>query len=200
MIYQRLHATLESHQSRDQVGFRPKYSVEDAFIVLESMISKSYEWKFPIWMASLDLRKAFDRIEYHALFDALREQGVGDNYLALLASMYSDQTGCIRGSKKYFNIERGVKQGDIISPVLFNAALELVMRRWKIRINGSGINLGIGECLTNIRYADDLMLYASSLEDLTFMMQILFEELQKVGLQINGSKCKIATTDPENVL
>ena len=92
------------------------------------MISKSYEWKFPIWMASLDLRKAFDRIEYHALFDALREQGVGDNYLALLASMYSNQTGCIRGSKKYFNIERGVQQGDIISPVFFNAALELDMR------------------------------------------------------------------------
>ena len=108
-------------------------------------------------MASLDLRKAFDRIEYPALFDALRDQNVGDNYISLLAAMYSNQTGCIRGSDCFFDIERGVKQGDIISPMLFNAALELVMKRWKLRMQGSGIDTNATVISTNISYADDLI-------------------------------------------
>ena len=147
-------------------------------------------------MVSLNLRKAFDRIEYLVVFESLRDQNVGDNYIKFLAVMYSNQTGCIRGSDCFFDIERGVKQGDIISPMLFNAALELVMKRWKLRIQGSGIDINADENLTNIRYADDLILYATSLEHLVFMLETLFEELAKVGLNVNGLKSKIMTSTP----
>ena len=56
LVYKRLRPTLERHQSKDQVGFRPCTSVEDAFVVLESVCSKSLEWNFPVWFASLDLK------------------------------------------------------------------------------------------------------------------------------------------------
>ena len=145
-------------------------------------------------MASLDLRKAFDRIEYTSLFTALREQGIDDDYLALLASVYAGQSGCVRGSP-HFPITRGVNQGDIISPILFNAALESVVRRWKMRIGQCGVNDGIEEKLTNIRYADDLMIYANTIEDLRYMLEVLFDELGACGLQINAAKCKILTVN-----
>ena len=64
LVYKRLRPTLERHQSKDQAGVRPCTSVEDVFLVLESVCSKSLEWNFPVWFASLNVKKAFDRIEY----------------------------------------------------------------------------------------------------------------------------------------
>ena len=192
LVYKRLRPTLERHQSKDQVGFRPCTSVEDAFVVLESVCSKSLEWNFPVWFASLDLKKAFDRIEYSSLFGALQSQGVSRPYLKLLAALYCNQTGDVNG--KTFPIQRGVKQGDVISPLLFNAGLEHAMRKWKHRLQHCGFDLGNGEILTNVRYADDLMLYAKHCDELVFMMELLIEELSAVGLHLNTSKTKILTT------
>ena len=180
LVYKRSRPTLERHQSKDQVGFRPSTSVEDAFAVFENVCSRSLEWNFPVWFASLDLKKAFDRIEYSSLFDALQSQGVSRPYLKLLAALYCNQTGDVTG--KTFPIQRGVKQGDVISPLLFNAGLEHAMRKWKLRLQHRGFDLGNGEYLTNLRYADDLMLYAKHWDELIFMMETLIVELSAVGL------------------
>ena len=139
LVYKRLRPSLERHQ-------------------FENVCSRSLEWNFPVWFASLDLQKAFDRIEYSSLFGALQSQGVSRPYLKLLAALYCNQTGDVTGNT--FPIQRGVKQGDVISPLLFNAGLEHAMRKWKLRLQHCGFDLGNGEYLTNLRYADDLMLYA----------------------------------------
>ncbi|CAE8585202.1 unnamed protein product [Polarella glacialis] len=194
LLYQRLRDRLETHQTYDQVGFRPDCSVDDAFIVFDAVCGRALEWNLDLWFASLDLRKAFDRIRYDALFDALRGQGVDDHHLALVAALYSHQTGSILGSNDVFDIERGVKQGDIASPLFFNAGLELALGRWKARLSDHGVALDTGERLTNIRYADDLMLYATSLDQLCQMMTLLSEELSRVGLDLNMTKTKILTT------
>ena len=192
LVYKRLRPTLQKHQFKDQLGFRPCTSVEDAFVVLASVCSKSLEWNFPVWFASLDLKKAFDRIEYSSLFGALQSKGVPRPYLKFLAALYCNQTGDVNG--KTFPIQRGVKQGDVISPLLFNAGLEHAMRKWKLRLQHCGFDLGNGEILTNVRYADDLMLYAKHCDELVFMMGIVIEELSSVGLHLNTSKTKILTT------
>ena len=90
------------------------------------------------------------------------EQGVPDHYTNLLAALYADQTAATRGSRP-FPIRRGGKQGDIISPISFNAGLELAFRKWKKRLTTKWQLLdGDGGRLTNARYADDIMLYAKS--------------------------------------
>ena len=83
----------------------------------------------------------------------------------------------------------------MISPILFNALLEMGFKAWKNRLVHHGILLEADvERLTNIRYADDVMLYAKSLEELHDMLSMLMEELQKIGLHLNNSKTKIFTT------
>ena len=194
LLYHRLRPVLDLHQSPDQVGFRTGRCVDDAFVVLETVCSKCAEWCLPMWCMSLDLSKAFDRIEFQPLFRSLADQGVREEYLKILVSIYTGQTGRLRGSEG-FGIQRGVKQGDVLSPLLFNAGLEAAVRNWKLRTLGCGIVVDEGERLTNIRYADDLLVFATSADELCRMTEILQEELARVGLQLNSSKTKALTLE-----
>ena len=87
-----------------------------------------------------------------------------------------------------------MKQGDVLSPLLFNAGLEYAMKKWKLRVQHCGLHCADDELLTNVHYADDLMLYARSGTDLSSMVESSVEELAAVGLHLNTSKTKILTT------
>ena len=80
-----------------------------------------------------------------------------------------------------------------MSPMLFNSGLELAMRRWKARLGDHGL-LVSGRRVTNVRYADDLIIYSNSVTELEEMLEMLVDELRKIGLAINAKKCKIFTT------
>ena len=109
----------------------------------------------------------------------LKVQGVPHAYLERLASLYHDQVGLVQG--RQFPIKRGVEQGAVLSPLLFNAGLEYAMRKWKLRVQHCGLHCAEGELLTNVRYADELLLYAGSDIDLARMVETLVEELAAVG-------------------
>ena len=88
-----------------------------------------------------------------------------------------------------------MKQGDSLSSLLFNAALEGAFRKWKRRIGEAGWRIRMNfERLTNTRYADDILVYAKSLEELMMMMEMLGEELAAIGLSMHETKTKILTT------
>ena len=193
LLHGRLSAQLESRQPDDQIGFRRSCGVDDAFVVLETVCSNSLEWNFNCWFASLDLKKAFDRIEHVSLFRALHHHGVDHEYVKLITMLYREQTGYIKGGRA-FAIERGVRQGDVISPLFFNAGLELALERWKRRLGDCGLHVGCTERLTNVRYADALVLFAKSWCELVCMLEILIEELHGIGLALNPSKTKLFTT------
>ena len=194
MLYGRLMPLLDSHQCHDQFGFRPGVRLDDALVVLETMISKTREWNMPLWVASLDLKKAFDKITFSSIFAALRAQSISEYMIALLLDLYANQHGCISGTK-LFAIHRGVKQGDVISSIIFNATIEHVFQKWKMKLASHGWLLDSSHSrLTNIRYADDMMLFAKSASELHQMLVLLHDELQIVGLEMHPTKTKVMTT------
>ena len=92
----------------------------------------------PVWVLMIDLRKAFDRVDHKALFHSLRQQ-MDSDYVNLLEKLYKRQYGNV--GKHKFLITRGVRQGDILSPLLFNAVLEHAMRKWKRKFRSHGFQL-----------------------------------------------------------
>ena len=161
ILFGRLHADLDVQQADDQFGFRPRRSVEHALLVFESVVSNSVEWNIPLYIVSVDLRKAFDRVEHAALFRALATMGIHIEYINLLQLLYADMQGIV-GTEPRFPIKRGVRQGDVLSPSLFNTVLEDALRKWKGRLANHGVSI-VNDAhvprLTNIRYADDLLIF-----------------------------------------
>ena len=124
LLCHRLSPRLLAQQSSNQHGFTLGIRVEDALMTAEVVIEHSIEFHTSVWLLSMDLRKAFDTVDHDALLRALHDRGVDEGYLALLDLLYGDQVGSVHDSRK-FPIERGVKQGDILSPILFNYVLAI---------------------------------------------------------------------------
>ena len=84
LLYNKLRVVMDEQQPNDWTRFRPNIGIDDSFVFLKCVSSKSLEWNAPIWFAGSDLTKAFDRIEYNPLFDVLLQQGVPRRYSTLL--------------------------------------------------------------------------------------------------------------------
>ena len=127
---------------------------------------KCREWHKPLWVAAVDFKKAFDTVRHSYLWDALVEAEVPDKYIQTLQKLYNNQTGVVVGEKvsKEFSIDRGTKQGDPISPPLFNCVLERIFRKVKPDWNKKkyGFLMDSGALLQNLRFADDVLVIGKS--------------------------------------
>ena len=126
VLHKRMEIKLEAAQTRGQAGFRNEFSCDDHLFVVTLLMEKSNEIGQPCWMATLDFKKAFDTIAHEALWRALDEQDIPACYINVLKALYHEQTARVQtdASSRTFNIHRGTKQGDPISPTLFNAVVE----------------------------------------------------------------------------
>ena len=155
------------------------------------------EWNYPVWFAALDFKKAFDSVEHTCIWEALHRQGVNNRYIHILAHLYSGQTARVKTDRlsKPFCLRRGTKQGDPLSSLLFNAVLEDIFRDLKkswLR-QGFGLHLGYTDfkTLSNLRFADDVLLAAPSYSKLRKMLRGLVDAAGKRGLELHPEKTKI---------
>ena len=193
----RMKAALDEAQPVDQAGFRKGFGCDDHLFTILQLIERMSEYNCPLWICAIDFRKAFDTVEHPAIWASLTEQGVHHRYISLLRRLYSAQAGqvVLQVESKRFRITRGTKQGDPMSPSLFNSVLESVFRKLKAKWQNRrcGITMGSEEQLSNLRFADDVLLVASSRQHIQSMIQDLLEEASKVGLEMHTGKTKILT-------
>ncbi|KAK3788180.1 hypothetical protein RRG08_056681 [Elysia crispata] len=116
--------------------------------------------------------------------------------LRVLRNLYWDQTAAVRVGgelSEYTNIKRGVRQGCVMSPDLFNLYSEVILRN----LDGSEGLKANGENLNNLRYADDTSLLAGSEEDLQRLLGVVVEESERLGLSLNYNLCHGDCAEPE---
>ncbi|KAK6742174.1 hypothetical protein RB195_009815 [Necator americanus] len=134
VILNRTKKALDEGQPCEQAGFRKMFSTTDHIHTVSKLIEVSREYKMPLCLTFIDLKKAFDSIETEAVVEALDNQGIPTQHIKILRELYSDFT--TRISPFYKNIINDVKggggkvrQGDTISPKIFTATLENAMRK-----------------------------------------------------------------------
>ena len=124
--------------------------------------------------------------------------GVPDHLTCLLRNLYAGQEVTVRtehGKTDWFQIGKGVCQGCILSPCLFNLYAEYIMRHAGLEETQAGIKIARRNT-SNLRYADDTTLMAESEEELKSLLMQVKEESEKVGLNLNIQKPKIMASSP----
>ena len=124
--------------------------------------------------------------------------GIRDHLTCLLRNLYGRQEATVRtelGTTNWFQIGKGVRQGCMLSPCLFNLYAEYIMRNAGLEEAQAGIQIA-GRNINNLRYADDTTLMAESAEKLKSLLMKVKEESEKVGLKFNVQKTKIMTSGP----
>ena len=123
--------------------------------------------------------------------------GIPDHLTCLLKNLYAGQEATVRtghGTTDWFQIGKGVRQGCILSPYLFNLYAEYIMRNAGLEEAQAGIKIS-GRNINNLRYADDTTLMAE-IEELKSLLMKVKEESEKVGLKLNIQKTKIMASGP----
>ena len=156
--------------------------------------------EFPknIYFCFIDYAKAFDCVDHNKLWKILKEMGIPDHLICLLRNLYAGQKATVRtghGTTEWFQIGRGVSQGCILSPCLFNLYAEYIMRNAGLEEAQAGIKIA-GRNINNLRYTDDTTLMTESEEELKSLLLKVKEESERVGLKLNIQKTKIMASGP----
>uniref|UniRef100_A0A8B9XQN4 RNA-directed DNA polymerase n=1 Tax=Bos mutus grunniens TaxID=30521 RepID=A0A8B9XQN4_BOSMU len=214
-----LQAKLQQYVNRElpdvQAGVRKGRGTRDQIANICWIIKKAREFQRNIYFCFIDYAKAFDCVDQincgiinicllfiiiinNKLWKILKEMGIPDHLSCLLRNLYAGQEATVRtghGTTDWFQIGKGVHQGCILSPCLFNLYAEYIMRNAGLEEAQAGIKIA-GRNINNLRYADDTTLMAESEEELKCLLMKVKEESEKVSLKLNIQKTKIMASGP----
>ena len=144
-----------------QAGFRKGRGTRDQIANICWIIEKAREFQKNINFCFTDYAQAFDRMDNHKLRKILKEMGIPDHLTCLLRNLYADQEATVRtgrGTTGWFQIGKGIRQGCILSPCLFNLYAEYIMRNARLDEAQAGIKTAKRN-MNNLKYTDDTTLW-----------------------------------------
>ena len=202
VMFKILQARLQQYMNCElpdvQACFRKGRGTRGQIANIRWIIEKAREFQKNIYFSFIDYAKAFDCVDHNKLWKILKEMGIPDHLTCLLRNLYAGQEAIVRtrhGTTDWFQIGKGVCQGCILSPCLFNFYAEYIMRNTGLDEAQAGIKIA-GRNINNLRYADDTTLMAESEEELNSLLMKGKEESEKVGLKLNIQKTKIMASGP----
>ena len=181
-----------------QAGFRKSRGTRDQIANIRWIIEKAREVQKNIYFCFIDYAKAFDCVDHNKLWKIFQDMGMPDHLTCLLRNLYAGQEATVRtghGTIDWFQIRKGVRQGCILSPCLFNLYAEYIMRNAGLE-EGQARFKTARRNINNLRYADDTTLMAESNEELKSLLVKVKEESEKAGLKLNIQKTKILVSGP----
>ena len=185
-----------------QAGFRRGRGTRDQIANIRWITEKAREFQKNIYFCFIDYAKASDCVDHNKLWKILKDMGITAHLTCLLRNVYAGQEATVRhGTTDWFQIRKGVHQGCILSPCLFNLYAEYITRNAGLDEVQPGIKI-TGRNINNLRYAGDTTLIPApmgveeSKEELNSLLMKVKEESEKAGLKLNIQKMKIMASSP----
>ena len=176
--------------SDNQFGFKKHLGCNHAIYSLRSVVEYFNDYGSTVNICSIDISKAFDKLNHFALFSKLLVKNVPINVVKLLLTWYTTSVAMVNWNgtlSKHYKLMAGVRQGGVLSPILFASFVDSLIDL--ISEHNLGCNFGT-LCLGVLMYADDLILISASVCNLQLMINICVDELKNLDLKINVKKSK----------
>ena len=148
-------------------------------------MEKAREFQKNIYFCFIDYTKAFDCVDHNKLWKILKEMGIPDHLTCLLRNLYAGQEATVSTGHgmDWFQIRKGVCQGCILSPCLFNLYADYIMGNAKLDEAQAGIKIG-GRNFSNLRYAEDISVMTESKEELKSLLMRVKKDSEKSDLDV----------------
>ena len=180
-----------------QAGFRKGRGARDQISNIHWVIEKAREFQKNIYFSFIDYAKAFDCVDHNKLWQILQEMAIPAHLTCLLRNLYAGQEATVRtghGTTDWFQIGKGVHQGCLLPPWLFNLYAEYIMWNSGLEEAQAGIKIA-GRNINNLSYEDDTT-FMVEIEELKSLLMKVKEKSEKVGLKLNIQKTKIMASGP----
>lgn len=198
-VYERLldnilKETVELEMDESQCGFRKGRGIQDHIFTIKQIIEKNHGKN--IYLAFLDLEKAFDSVPRKELWNSLKRRNINENLITNIASIYKRTRNYVRTNNtqsEEFRTNEGLRQGGVLSPTLFNIILDDITKEVKDKVKKLLIGYWNMEpiYLSQCSFADDLMICAKNEDELQKNLEIWHTALRQRNLKINLDKTKI---------
>lgn len=191
VIHRRIYKICEEQISSTQFGFRNGLGTREALFSIQVLFQRCRDMNCDIYACFIDYQKAFDRVKHQRIAEILENIGLDDKDLRIIVNLYWNQSASVRLGRENtedVDILRGVRQGCILSPLIFNVYSEYIFKEalddveMGVLLNGNWIN--------NIRYADDTVIFADSQDSLQYLMDRITHTSHEYGLHVNPQKTK----------
>ena len=160
---------------------------------IRQILEQSHEWNSTLYIVFIDFKQAFDRLHRDSLWKILRHYGIPKKLVNIIQSLYKNfECRVIHNNElsEPFKVNTGVKQGCILSPLLFSLAIDWVMR-CSTQGKRQGIQWTLTSVLEDLDYADDIGLLSHRHQDAQSKTESLYQTASTIGLKINEKKTKI---------
>lgn len=194
VILERIRPQREQYMRENQAGFRRGRGCTDQIFTLRQLLELRHEYRQPSIVCFIDFSAAFDSVDRPALLEVLASKGVSPKMCNMIRCLYHRTTSKVRVYNTLsnpFTISTGVRQGSILSPILFNFVVEWVLEQTCQNTRGGFFIHQSNATIFDLDFADDIALLAESTIVMQNMVDGLSQVAQTVGLQISTEKTKL---------
>ena len=195
ILQSRLNKFIEQHNilNPEQFRFRPNSRTTDSLFILQQLINKYKKQHKKLYVGFIDYKKAFDSVWQSGLIYKLYQYGVKGKFIKVIKSMYSSIKSCVKTDEssitEMFSCNKGIRQGDGLSPVLFSLFMNDLPQYFRDD-HCPGIMLG-SHSLNCLMYADDLLVLSPSPEGLQKSINVIKKHAEEWKLKVNTNKSNI---------
>ena len=201
VLLNRFEEKLDKRLRDVQAGFRRNRGCADQIFTIRHIIQQVNEMKRKASFCFIDYEKAFDSVSREILPDILRHYGFPEKYVNVIYDMHMN-TFCqvlVNGNlTEPFEVKSGLIQGGILSPVIFIMYIDFIFKKVLNEENNFGIKWNERKRLTDLDYADDIVLITENDREMQIMLNRINEEGLKVGLKINVKKTEMINVNLAN--